>query len=113
MSFYVSLFPGSEVTELVRYRAGQPGAEGTLLKGAFTLGGASVLCTHSAVRHEFGFTPAISLFANCESEDEIARLAGPLSEGGTTFMPLGNYGFSRKFARVSDRFGVPWQLSLA
>jgi uncharacterized glyoxalase superfamily protein PhnB len=57
--------------------------------------------------------PLISLLVNCESEGEIARLAGPLSEGGTTFMPLGNYGFSRKFARVSDRFGVPWQLSLA
>jgi len=28
-------------------------------------------------------------------------------------MPLDNYGFSKRFARIDDRFGVSWQLNLA
>jgi predicted 3-demethylubiquinone-9 3-methyltransferase (glyoxalase superfamily) len=48
----------------------------------------------------------------CESEDEIQRLSTALSEQGKTFMPLNDYGFSRQFAWVSDRYGVSWQLNL-
>ena len=36
----------------------------------------------------------------------MARSATPF------LMPPGNYGFSAKFTRVSDRFGVSWQLNL-
>lgn len=35
-----------------------------------------------------------------------------LSAGGTTLMPLDNYGFSRRFGCINDRFGVSWQLNL-
>ena len=60
----------------------------------------------------FTFTPSISLFVECESDAEIERLAGALGEGGQFMMPLGDYGFSRRFAWVSDRFGVSWQINL-
>ncbi len=48
----------------------------------------------------------------CSSEEQIDRLSVTLGEGGKVYMPLGDYGFSRKFAWVGDRFGVTWQLNL-
>jgi len=33
-------------------------------------------------------------------------------EGGKVLMPIDDYGFSKKFGWVNDRFGVSWQLNL-
>jgi len=55
----------------------------------------------------------ISVLVACESEDEIRRLGDAPSERGKTFMPLDEYGFSRRFAGISDRFGVAWQLNVS
>jgi predicted 3-demethylubiquinone-9 3-methyltransferase (glyoxalase superfamily) len=113
MRFYVSLFPGAEIVKLERYGAGAaPGAEGTIQLASIRLADQLILCTDSFVKHAFTFTPASSLFVDCESEDEIRRLAGELATGGSVLMPLGDYGFSRLFTWVSDRFGVSWQLTL-
>jgi predicted 3-demethylubiquinone-9 3-methyltransferase (glyoxalase superfamily) len=35
-----------------------------------------------------------------------------MSESGAVLMPPDNYGFSRKFAWLNDRYGVSWQLNL-
>jgi predicted 3-demethylubiquinone-9 3-methyltransferase (glyoxalase superfamily) len=113
MNFYVSLFEDAKVIEILRYGPNQPGKEGSVMRASFSIGGQTVLCIDSVVSHGFSFTPAFSLFVDCESEDQITRLSSALSEGGNTFMPLDSYGFSRKFAWVSDRFGVSWQLNLA
>jgi predicted 3-demethylubiquinone-9 3-methyltransferase (glyoxalase superfamily) len=112
MNFYVSLFPGAAVGEIERYGPGQAGVEGSIVRAVFTLGGQTILCSDSAVQHGFTFTPAISFFVDCESQQELLLLFNALSENGKTFMLLGNYGFSRQFAWVSDRYGVSWQLNL-
>jgi predicted 3-demethylubiquinone-9 3-methyltransferase (glyoxalase superfamily) len=67
----------------------------------------------SPVKHNFSFTPAFSLFVECESEGEIGRVHSELSAAGSVFMPLGDHGFRRKFARVNDRYGVSRQWNLA
>jgi predicted 3-demethylubiquinone-9 3-methyltransferase (glyoxalase superfamily) len=70
------------------------------------------MCIDSNVQHGFTFTPALSLYVTCASEDEIDQLFGRLSEGGQVLMPLSAYPFSPKFAWVADRYGVSWQLTL-
>ncbi|MDB5009481.1 MAG: Glyoxalase superfamily enzyme 3-demethylubiquinone-9 3-methyltransferase [Mucilaginibacter sp.] len=35
----------------------------------------------------------------------------PNSDNGTVLMPLGTYPFSKKYAWLSDKFNVSWQLS--
>jgi predicted 3-demethylubiquinone-9 3-methyltransferase (glyoxalase superfamily) len=111
MSFYRSVFPGMELASQTRYGPEAPGAEGSTL-ATLTLAGQTILCLDSPVKHAFTFTPAFSLFVDCEDEAEIERVATALAEGGQWLMPLGSYGFSRRFAWVNDRFGVSWQLNL-
>jgi len=60
----------------------------------------------------FGFTPAISSYVNCESEKEINDLFAKLSENAKVNMKLNSYGFSEEFAWLEDKFGVSWQLNL-
>jgi predicted 3-demethylubiquinone-9 3-methyltransferase (glyoxalase superfamily) len=113
MNFYVGLFPNARVLELRAYGPNEPGPEGSVKVAKFNIGDEIVMCSDSYVHHEFTFTPSISLFVTSNTEDEIDHLFAELSAGGQTFMPLGDYGFSRKFGWVQDRFGVSWQLSLA
>jgi predicted 3-demethylubiquinone-9 3-methyltransferase (glyoxalase superfamily) len=113
MRFYVSLIPKSEIVDIVRYGPGQPGKEGSVMRATFSLAGQKVMCIDSPVQHAFTFTPSVSLFVECETDDEIQRLAAALGEDGKVLMPLSNYGFSRQFTWLADRYGVSWQLNLA
>lgn len=112
MRFYTSLFDDAEVLTVSRYGPGETGAEGTVRQATFSLAGQQFMCIDSAVKHAFCFTPAMSLFVQCDSDDEIDRLYGSLARQGQELMPLGSYGFSTRFGWVSDRFGVSWQLNL-
>jgi predicted 3-demethylubiquinone-9 3-methyltransferase (glyoxalase superfamily) len=112
MNFYVSLFPGGEVLDVVRYGPGEAGAEGTIMRATFSIGSQTIMCIDSPVKHDFTFTPAFSLFADCQSEAEIQHLFSELVTGGVVLMPLGEYGFSRRFGWINDRYGVSWQLNL-
>ena len=112
MTFYVSLLPDSHVVDVQRYGPDGPGPAGSVITARFSLAGLTVMCSDSYVKHAFTFTPSSSLFVTCRSEEEVERLANALGEGGGVLMPLDDYGFSRKFAWVNDRFGVSWQLNL-
>lgn len=111
ITFYTRLFPGSAITQITRYGKNDSGPEGKVLRAHFTLMGQPFMAIDSPVKHEFGFTPSISLFVACDSEEEVDRLFSALCEGGSRFLPLMEYPFSKKLGWVADRFGVSWQLS--
>jgi predicted 3-demethylubiquinone-9 3-methyltransferase (glyoxalase superfamily) len=112
MTFYTSVFPDTKILDLRRYGPGEAGAEGSIYKALFQIGDQTIACIDSPVKHAFSFTPSFSLFVDCDSEEDLRRYVTTLVDGGTTLMPLANYGFSRQFAWVADRFGVSWQLNL-
>jgi predicted 3-demethylubiquinone-9 3-methyltransferase (glyoxalase superfamily) len=112
MNAYVALFEGSEVRNIERYAAGEQGAEGSVKRADFTVAGQPVICIDSPVPGDFTFTPSFSLFVECADADELDRAFAALSEGGGVMMPPDDYGFSKRFTWLNDRFGVSWQLNL-
>jgi predicted 3-demethylubiquinone-9 3-methyltransferase (glyoxalase superfamily) len=113
MTFYTSLFDDGRIVDITRFGPEGPGAEGTVQFARFSLAGQEFLCNDSPPVHDFSFTPSFSVWIETESEDELQRLFAALSDEGTQLMPLDDYGFSRRFGWVNDRYGVSWQLNLA
>lgn len=110
---YCSVFPDSKVLSLTRYGPGEGQPEGSVRTAAFEVGGHRLTAIDSHAPHAFTFTPAISIWVDCSSADELDGIAAALAEGGTFLMPVDDYGFSSRFCWVADRYGVTWQLNLA
>jgi len=112
MELYTGLFPNSAIIRIERWGPGELGKEGTIKSGLISVSGLEVMCFDSPVNHGFTFTPAFSLFVECSSAEELDRIGAQLAEQGNILMPIDNYGFSRRFTWVNDRYGVSWQLNL-
>jgi predicted 3-demethylubiquinone-9 3-methyltransferase (glyoxalase superfamily) len=113
MTLYVSVFgEAARILKIDRYGPGEAGHEGSVKLALFQVANQEIMCIDSPMKHQFGFTPAISLYVNFDEEEKLERVAEALTEGGKVFMPLDDYGFSRKFTWIGDRFGVTWQLNL-
>jgi predicted 3-demethylubiquinone-9 3-methyltransferase (glyoxalase superfamily) len=109
---YISLFPNSEIISIERYGEGESGRAGSVKHATFLLNGVEFMAIDSEDVHGFSFTPSMSLFVKCKTEEEIDALFSKLSQDGQIMMPLDQYPFSKKFGWIADKFGVSWQLSL-
>lgn len=113
ISLYRDAFVDCKVVSLERYAAGGQGVEGTVKRASLRIFGRDFTVIDSAVDHEFGFTPAVSFFVECGSSSVLERCYKLLIADGEILMPSSDYGFSKKFAWVTDKFGVSWQLNVA
>ena len=112
MELYSSIFPDFRVEKIERYEEANPNAAAYVKIAEVSFLGHDLIVIDSPVRHDFTFTPAISLFVDCHDESELEATFRALSEGGSVFMPLADYGFSKRFGWCQDRYGVSWQLNL-
>jgi predicted 3-demethylubiquinone-9 3-methyltransferase (glyoxalase superfamily) len=99
MKFYVSLFKNSKILSTNRYPEGSPGKAGTLMTGSFQLEGQEFMALNGGP--EFPFTEAISLFVNCESQQEVDDIWAKLTVGG---------GRESQCGWLKDKFGLSWQI---
>ncbi len=110
MAFYAATFSNCRIIELHKHPPGPDGVCRAVQRGRLSLEGMELLFMDSPDVHAFTFTPSISFMITCPSVETIATLVTALSSGGQVFMPLDRYPFAERFAWVSDRFGVSWQL---
>ena len=98
MNFYVSIFKNSKIVSVNRSGEAGPGAKGMVMGATFELDGQRFLALNGGPH--FTFTPAISMFVNCETQEEIDDLWEKLSAGGE----------KSRCGWLKDKFGLSWQI---
>ena len=119
MRFYVSVFPDSRVLSLtgtddVKTGKGKKHEKGrlagTVLNARIELKGRPLMLMDIDPAYAPAFSWAVSLYVDCDDEEEFDGLFGKLSEGGKVIMGPEPVLALRKVAWVTDKFGVTWQL---
>ncbi len=98
MNFYCSIFKNSKVGSISRYGEAGPGPKGTVMSATFELNGQEFMALNGGP--VFTFTPAISFFVNCETQEEVDELWEKLSADGEE----GQCGW------LKDKYGLSWQI---
>ena len=112
LSLYEKTFASAEIMSVERFGSENEAMEGRVKFAELKLGGQRFILNDTPPVHDFTFTPSMSIFVDLENDEALNAAFAALSLDGKVMMPLGDYGFSQKFAWVSDRFGVSWQLNL-
>jgi predicted 3-demethylubiquinone-9 3-methyltransferase (glyoxalase superfamily) len=99
VEYYTTLFSGSKVTQVARWGEGGPGPKGSVMNIAFELDGRPFIALNGGPR--FKFTPAISMFVSCDSQEEVDRY-------WTRFLADG--GKASQCGWLEDKFGLSWQI---
>jgi predicted 3-demethylubiquinone-9 3-methyltransferase (glyoxalase superfamily) len=98
MNFYTSIFKNSKIGSITRYEKGGPGPEGTVMSATFQLNGQEFMALNGGPH--FKFSPAISFFVSCETQEEVDEMWEKLSEGGA----------KNRCGWLDDKFGLTWQI---
>jgi len=97
-NYYISIFKNSKMGKISRYGDAGPGPKGSAMSVTFQIEGQEFFALNGGP--QFKFTPAISFFVNCETQQEVDELWEKLSAGGRT----------DRCGWLQDKFGVSWQI---
>ena len=100
VNLYTSAFRNSRITDVSRYSESSPVTPGAVMSIQFELEGKEFIALNGGP--SFRFAQGISLFASCETQDEIDELWDKLTADGGEPGPCG---------WLTDRFGVSWQVA--
>jgi predicted 3-demethylubiquinone-9 3-methyltransferase (glyoxalase superfamily) len=98
IEFYLSIFENSKVVNMTRYGEAGPGPKGTVMTATFQLDGQEFVALNGGP--QFTFSPAISFFVSCETQQEIDELWEKLSAGGE----------KNRCGWLRDKYGLSWQI---
>lgn len=98
MNFYTSIFKNTKILDVMRYSEAGPGPAGSVMSATFELEGQRFIALNGGPM--YSFTPAISFFIQCESQEEVDELWTKLSEGGQP----------NRCGWLTDPFGLSWQV---
>lgn len=98
VNFYISIFKNSKIISVTRYGEAGPGPKGAAMSVVFQLEGQKFYALNGGP--VFSFTPAISLFVDCESQKEVDELWEKLSAGGR----------KDRCGWLQDKYGLSWQI---
>ena len=98
VNLYVSVFKNSKIKNIVHMGAEVPGTPAKFLHATFELEGQEFQAINGGPH--FSFAQGISLFVNCETQEEVDELWDKLSEGGEI----------QQCGWLKDKFGVSWQI---
>jgi predicted 3-demethylubiquinone-9 3-methyltransferase (glyoxalase superfamily) len=98
VNFYVSLFRNSKINSIKRYGDAGPGPKGSVMIATFQLEGQDFIALNGGPT--FKFTPALSLYVDCETQSEVDQLWEDLSDGGR----------KDRCGWLQDKYGLSWQI---
>jgi predicted 3-demethylubiquinone-9 3-methyltransferase (glyoxalase superfamily) len=99
MNFYASIFKRAKIGRTMRWGDANPEKKGQALTVTFELDGQEFVGLNGGPQYHF--TPAISLFVRCETQEEIDDYWNKLLDGGTAV----------QCGWLTDKFGVSWQIA--
>jgi predicted 3-demethylubiquinone-9 3-methyltransferase (glyoxalase superfamily) len=98
VAFYTSVFPRSSVGRVLHWGDTGPGPKGSVLTIEFQVENQPLIALNGGP--DFKFSPAISLFVACDTQNEVDNLWMRLCEGGQP----------NQCGWLTDRYGVSWQI---